>query len=118
STNLSPAQADAEQIFMRYNNRQCIEALLKSAKYGLSIDHLRTRRYHPIENFLQVAAITFNLLSWFRAYVLAQVDLQHLGLCDLTRTLMDIPAKCARNTNELCLTFPDRHPLAPALAQL
>ncbi len=117
-TNLSPAQADAEQIFMRYNGRQCIEALLKSAKYGLSIDHLRTRRYHPIENFLQVAAITFNLLSWFRAYVLAQVNLHHLGVCDLTRTLMHIPAKCAREANELCLTFPDRHPLAPALAQL
>ena len=117
-TSLLPEQADAEHIFRRYNGRQCIEALVKSAKYGLSIEHLRTRRYHPIENFLQVAAITFNLLSWFRAYMLAQVNLHTLGLCDLTRTLMTIPAKCARQNNKLRLTFPARHPLAPALAQL
>jgi hypothetical protein len=59
-TTLSPEQADAEQIFTRYNDRQSIEALLKSTKYGLSIEHLRTRRSYPMENFLQVAAITFN----------------------------------------------------------
>lgn len=117
-TNLSPAQVDAEQIFTRYNGRQCIEALLKSAKYGLSIDHLRTRQYRSIESFLQVAAITFNLLSWFRYYVLTHADLQKLGLCDLTHTLMDVPAKCAREDNQLYLSFPARHPLAPALAQL
>ncbi len=117
-TTLSPEQADAEQIFTRYNGRQSIEALLKSTKYGLSIEHLRTRRSYPMENFLHVAAITFNLLSWFRAYVLAQVDLDNLGLCELTNTLMDIPAKCTWQANELRLTFPARHPLAPALAQL
>lgn len=117
-TNLSPAEADAEQLVTRYNGRQCIEALLKSAKYGLSIDHLRTRCYRPIENFLHVAAITFNLLSWFRAYVLAQVGLDHLGLCDLTHVLMDIPAKCVRDADQLRLSFPARHPLALALAQL
>ncbi len=117
-TNLTPEHADAEQIVTRYNGRQCIEALFKSAKYGLSIDHLRTRRYHAIENFLQVAAITFNLLSWFRAYVLAQVGLDDLGLCDLTHTLMDVPAKCTREADQLHLSFPARHPLAAALAQL
>lgn len=64
-----------------------------------------------------MAAITFNLLSGFRAYVLAQVDLHTLGLCDLTHTLMDIPAQRAREGNALRLTFAARHPLAPALAQ-
>jgi hypothetical protein len=117
-TNLCPEDADAEQIFTRYNGRQCIEALVKSAKYGLSIGHLRTRRYFSIENFLHVAAITFNLLSWFRYYLLAHVDLQSLGVRDLTRTLMDIPAKCTREDNQLHLRFPARHPLAPALSRL
>lgn len=117
-TSLSPDQADAEQLVTRYNDRQCIEALFKSAKYGLAIDHLRTRRYYPIENFLQIAAITFNLLSWFRFYLLAQVGLGDLGLRELTHTLMDIPAKCSRAPNQLLLTFPAHHPLAPALAQL
>lgn len=117
-TNLVPEEADAEQIVARYNGRQCIEALLKSAKYGLSIAHLRTRRYLPIEGFLHLAAMTFNLLSWFRSYLLAQVDLHTLGLCDLTHTLMDVPAKCTREDNHLYLNFPARHPLAPALSRL
>ena len=117
-TSLSPQQADAENIFNRYNGRQCIEALIKSAKYGLSIKHLRTRSYEPIENFLNLAAITFNLLSWFRHYFLAQVDLQNLGLCDLTHKLMDIPAKCRIHDNQLELGFPVQHPLTPSLSRL
>ena len=117
-TNLSVQAADAATLYVRYNKRQCIEALLKSTKAGLSIDHLRTRRYHPIASFLQIAALTFNLLSWFRHYVLAQVGLNDLGICDLTHKLMDIPAKCARERNQLHLRFPDRHPLATALALL
>ena len=117
-TTLSPPQADAPTVFQRYNQRQSIEALIKSAKYGLSIKHLRTRRYHPIQNFLLLAAITFNLLAWFRHYLLAQVDLQDLGLCELTHTLMDIPAKCSFQDNQLELKFPLHHPLAPSLARL
>jgi Transposase DDE domain len=117
-TNLSSHQADAETVFHRYNQRQCIEALIKTAKYGLSIKHLRTRSYEPIENFLHVAAITFNLLAWFRHYLLAQVDLQDLGLCELTQTLMDIPAKCSFRDDQLELRFPARHPLTPALSRL
>ncbi len=117
-TNLSSEEADAEAIFTRYNARQCIEALMKSAKYGLSINHLRTRRYAPIASFLQVAAMTFNLLSWFRYYLLAQIDLQDLGLCDLTHKLMDIPAKCHFQDNQLELSFPAQHPLTPALSRL
>ncbi len=117
-TNLSAQQADAATLYARYNDRQCIEALMKSAKAGLAIGHLRTRRYYPIASFLHLAALTFNLLSWFRHYVLAQVGLEGLGLCELTHKLMDIPAKCARERNHLHLRFPSRHPLAQALAQL
>jgi hypothetical protein len=32
--------------------------------------------------------------------------------------LMDIPAKCSRAGNQVLLSFPARHPLAPALARL
>jgi len=117
-TRLSSQQADAETVFHRYNERQCIEALIKTAKYGLSIKHLRTRSYEPIENFLHVAAITFNLLAWFRHYLLAQAGLQDLGLCELTQTLMDIPAKCSFRDDQLELQFPARHPLTPAISRL
>jgi len=117
-TNLGPEQADAAQLVMRYDDRQCIEALFKSAKYGLAIDHLRTKRYRSIEGFLHVAAITFNLLSWFRFYLLAQAGLGDLGMRELAQTLMDIPAKCSRAGNQVLLSFPARHPLAPALARL
>jgi Transposase DDE domain group 1 len=114
-TSLSAQQTDAEAVFHRYNQRQSIEALIKSAKYGLSIKHLRTRSYLPIENFLHLAAITFNLLSWFRYYLLAPLDLQDLGLCELTHKLMDIPAKGSLHENQLELKFPQYHPLTPAL---
>jgi len=117
-TDLSPQQADAEAVFHRYHQRQSMEAWIKSAKYGLSIKHLRTRRYDSIDNFLQVAAITFNLLAWFRHYLLAQVDLQDLGLCELTHKLMDIPAQCSFQDNQLELKFPTGHPLTLALSQL
>ena len=117
-TNLLPSQADAEEIFTRYNHRQGIEALIKTAKHGLPIAHLRTRGFASIPNFLQVAAITFNLLSWFRHYLLAQVQLQDLGLCDLIEKLMDIPAKCAFADGQLQLSFPAQHPLTPSLSQV
>jgi hypothetical protein len=117
-TSLSPEQADARTVFTRYNDRQCIEALVKSAKYGLSITHLRTRSYEPIASFLQVAAMTFNLLSWFRHYFLAQIDLQDLGLCELTHKLMDIPAKCTFQDDQLQLRFPAQHPLSLALSHV
>lgn len=117
-TNLVPEQADAGQLVKRYDDRQGIEALFKSAKYGLAIDHLRTRRYRPIEGFLHLAAITFNLLSWFRFYLLTHVGLGDLGTRELAQTLMDIPAKCSRAGNQVLLSFPARHPLAPALARL
>jgi hypothetical protein len=117
-TNLAPEHADAAQLMKQYDDRQCIEALFKSAKYGLAIDHLRTRRYRPIEGFLHVAAITFNLLSWFRFYLLAQAGLGDLGLRELAQILMDIPATCSRTGNQLLLNFPARHPLASALDRL
>ncbi|MGH9340326.1 MAG: transposase [Acidobacteriota bacterium] len=117
-TNRSPQEADAEAIFHCYNERRSIESLIKSAKYGLSIKHLRTRSYVPIENFLLLAAMTFNLLSWFRHYFLAQIDLDHLGLCEMTHKLMDIPAQYRLQNNQLELKFPERHPLTPALCRL
>ena len=115
-TTLSPQQADAQQVFQSYNQRQAIEALIKSAKYGLSLKHLRTRSYEPIKNFLSLVAITFNLLSWFRYYFLTQLDLQDLGLCEITQKLMDIPAKCSYRGDQLVLKFPANHPFTSALA--
>jgi hypothetical protein len=116
-TTLPPQQADAAMVFHGYNQRQSIEALVKSAKYGLSWTHLRTRSYQPIENFLQVVALTFNLLSWFRHYLLAPLQLQDLGLCEITQKLMDIPAKCTYHDDQLILSFPANHPFTPALAR-
>ena len=117
-THLLPSQADAEEIFTPYNRRQCMEALIKTAEHGLQITHLRTRCSESIQSFLPVAAITFNLLSWFRHYLLAQVQLQDLGLCDLIEKLMDIPAQCAFADGQLQLSFPAHHPLTPTLSQL
>jgi hypothetical protein len=115
-TALSPQQADASQIFHGYNQRQSIEALVKTAKYGLSLTHLRTRSYQPIQNFLQVVALTFNLLSWFRHYLLAPLQLQDLGIYEITQKLMDIPAKCTYRDDQMILSFPANHPFTPALA--
>jgi Transposase DDE domain group 1 len=115
-TALSPQQADASQIFHGYNQRQSIEALVKTAKYGLSLTHLRTRSYQPIQNFLQIVALTFNLLSWFRHYLLAPLQLQDLGIYEITQKLMDIPAKCTYRDDQMILSFPANHPFTPALA--
>lgn len=117
-TSLSCEEADPEALFHIYNHRQCIEALFKSAKDGLSLHRLRTRRYAPIENFLLLAAITFNLLAWFRHYFLAHADLDHLGIRELTQMLMDIPAETKFSQDQLDLRFPENHPLTPALCRL
>lgn len=117
STTLSSEQADAPTLFHSYNERQRIESLFKEAKEGLSITHLRTRRFVPIESFLILAAITFNLLVWFRHLFLAHLDLQHLGLCEITQKLMDIPAQVSWQSDQLRLDFPAHHPLTPALAR-
>jgi hypothetical protein len=57
-----------------------------------------------------------SLLSWFRHYLLAPLELQDLGLCEITQKLMDIPAKCSYHENQLILSFPANHPFTPALA--
>lgn len=117
-TSLSAQEADEEALFVRYNDRQQIEALFKSAKYGIFIKHLRTRNFFPIQCFSLLACITFNLLCWFRHYFLAQAGLQHLGLCEMARHLMDIPAQIHHHGNQLNLLFPENHPYTPALCKL
>lgn len=117
-TSLSPQQADPQTLFHNYNGRETIEAMIKASKNGLHIRHLRTRSYTAIHAFLYLAAITFNLIALFRATVLKGTDLEDLGLREITDKLMDIPAKCHFNVNQLQLTFPANHPYTNGLLAL
>lgn len=117
-TTLQDDLADAATLFHVYNARQRVEALFKEAKQGLSLSPLRTRKYLPIECFLILCAITFNLLVGFRHRLLAQLDLDHLGLREITHKLMDIPARVSVHPLQLQLQFPARHPLTSALCRL
>ncbi len=72
---------------------------------------LRTRQYLGILTFFYFAVITYNLLSLFRYYILKGTPLESMAILDLTKKLMDIPAKIVSNERQLSLAFPKNHAL-------
>lgn len=108
-TSISPKEMDCVETFICYNERQGIESLIKGDKNGLYITNLRTRSFFGIEGFLYFAFITHNLLSLFRKEILKDTGLEHLGIEELTKKLMNIPAKFQREGNKINLIFPLYH---------
>lgn len=107
----SDQENEPEYLYHNYNERQNIESVIKEGTYALYIKSLRTRKYLGILSFLYFAMMTYNLLSLFRYYVLKGTPLEYMSTIDLTKKLMDIPAKIHSNNGQLYLAFPENHAL-------
>jgi hypothetical protein len=113
-TNIPRSSMDEVEVYTYYKGRQDIEATIKCDRNGFNIGNLRTRKFYGIQGFLSLAFMTQNLINLFRKKVLSQTGLEKLGLQELVKILMDIPAKCSVSDNQLKLTFPMHHNLSRA----
>jgi len=107
----SDQEDEPEYLYHNYNERQNIESIIKEGTYALYIKSLRTRKYLGILSFLYFAMITYNLLALFRYHILKDTLLESMSTLDLTRKLMDIPAKIHSYNGQLYLSFPENHEL-------
>lgn len=105
-TNLS---WDALKIFEFYNERQCIEAVIRTDKSYFNIKSLRTRDFCGISAFLYLAFMTHNMLNLFRKSILEPLGITDIGLRNIVRKLMNVPAKVVRDMSNTLLLFPDKH---------
>lgn len=99
----------ASDVFELYNNRQCIESIIRTEKSYLKIRNLRTREYSGIAAFLQFAFMTHNLLNLFIKAVLEPMGITDIGIRNLVRKLMHVPAKVAKDVSGLKFNFPAGH---------
>ncbi len=97
-----------DECLWLYNGRVSIESLIETEKNGLHITKLKSRGYIANQVFLYLAFITHNLITSFRNEVLSQIGLENNGIKDITRRLMNIPAKIGKNNK---LYFPEAHPM-------
>jgi hypothetical protein len=86
-----------------------IEKLIETEKNGLHITELKSRTYTANQAFLYLASITHNLITSFRDEVLSKIGLGDNGIKEITRRLMNIPAKIGKNDK---LLLPESHPMA------
>jgi len=87
-----------QQLFLNfYNNRQCIEATIRTEKGFLNIKNLRTRDTFGINTFLYLAFMT------------------DIGIRNIIRKLMDVPAKISKYISQIKLLFPAKHYYAKEL---
>jgi hypothetical protein len=100
---------DAE-IFNLYGERQIIESVFDTSKNGLAIDVLKCRKFAGLSSSIILTFISYNLLCLFRKDVLSGLGLENLGIKEIIKRLMNIPAKVKREGNILKLGFPDNHP--------
>jgi hypothetical protein len=107
ATNLSD---DAVTVFKRYNDRECIESVIRTNKSLRNMKSLRTRDFCGITAFLYFVFITHNLLNLFNESILKSIGLSEVGPRDMVTKLMQMPAIVNRDENRLNLWFPDKHP--------
>ena len=83
----------------------------------MQLKGLWSRSFCGVEAFLLHAALTSNLLNWWeRRALLPNTGLPHLGLRQLTRRVIAIPARVLRTPDHrLALVLPAAHPYARRL---
>lgn len=102
----------ADEIVLLYNDRIEIESMYKSSKNGLHINKLNTRNYLGLNVSIYFTFLVHNLITSFRKEVLSKLGLEDIGINEITRRLMDIPAKVG---DDNLLIFPEAHPYVKRL---
>lgn len=110
-TTISSKEKEPIEIAHHYNQRQIIEAEIKAERNGPQLNHLRTRSFFGIYNFMYHLILAMNLVLLFRHTVLKGTILQEYGLQEITTKMMNIPAKVENKNSLLVLNFPEKHPM-------
>ena len=81
------------EIFNYYGKLQVIESVFDADKNGLALTALKCRKFIGLSGSISFTFMAYNLLCLFREKVLSVLKLSHLGINEIVRHLMDIPAK-------------------------
>lgn len=116
-TNIPAEELSAPDLEPFYEGRQTIEGWLSEATDALQLKGLWSRSFCGVEAFLLHAALTSNLLNWWeRRELLPGSGVPHLGLRQLTRRVVTLPARVVCSAEgRLLLLLPAAHPYARRL---
>ncbi len=101
---------DEIEVFNYYGKRQVIETVFDAEKNGLALTALKCRNFIGLSASVSFTFMAYNLLYPFREKVLSELKLNHLGIKEIVRHLMDIPAKVKKEGSSIKLIFPKNHP--------
>jgi hypothetical protein len=101
---------DEAEVFNYYGKRQVIESVFDADKNGLALTALKCRNFIGLSASISFTFMAYNLLCLFREKVLSELKLKHLGIKEIVRRLMDIPAKVKKEDGSIKLIFPKNHP--------
>jgi hypothetical protein len=104
------------EIFELYGQRQIIESVFDTEKNGLAIDVLKCRNFIGLSASCLLTLISYNLLCVFRKNVLSKLQLDHLGIKEIVKRLMNIPARIEQKDNGVSFVFPKNHPYTKNMA--
>ncbi len=107
---LKNRRMDEVEVFNYYGKRQMIESVFEVEKNGLALKTLKCRKFIGLSASISFTFMAYNLLCLFREKVLSELKLNHLGIKEIVRRLMDIPAKVEKEDGSIKLIFPKNHP--------
>jgi hypothetical protein len=114
-TDLSPAQATAEEVWHLYYGRENSESDIEERKNVLASGSLRSRTYYGICTFQWLNVLTSNLLVWMKAQRLQDTPLAAFGRHKLIRDAMQVPARLVQVEAQWIACWDQQHPLTPWL---
>ena len=102
-------ESKPEDVIRFYCNRGTMENFIKESKSGFNMDAMSSHNFVVNANKLQLSALAYNLLNWFRRLVLP-VKMRKLRIDTLRLKLIKIAAKIIHSaryiTFKLCSSCP------------
>jgi hypothetical protein len=107
---------DAPGLVRFYNNRQTVEAFIKTGKNVLNLKHFRVRNFYGIKFVLLLGLIAHNFMSWARRDIFAGTPLARMGIREFVEHAMRVPARIESLERNMAVTlFPETSMYAQAL---
>jgi hypothetical protein len=107
---------DAPGLVRFYNNRQTVEAFIKTGNNVLNLKHFRVRNFYGIKFVLLLGLIAHNFMSWARRDIFAGTPLARMGIREFVEHAMRVPARVeSLESNTPVTFFPETSMYAQAL---
>jgi len=116
-TDLEARQLPIARVLETYHDRSTIERYFYDEAYGLGARQVRTKHFPGQALFQFLVATTNNLLRWMKHTLFKGTEIEHMGICRLVHSAMQIPARIRKLGKKIIVEFPARHHLVAALSR-